>query len=101
MLESLRLVQTSAEAVEHCVPSPTMPAGGLIGKLHMDQAQVGETVAGVVELHGDDAGHAAGVRGNPGENEAARRIDFQVFTGVFDHAAVALHHEETPPPDVK
>jgi len=67
----------------------------------MDEAQVGEIVAGGAELHGDQAGYAARKWRNPGENEAAGSVYFQVLTGVFDDAAVALHHDAQPANDTK
>src|ERR1700682_3575743 len=99
--EPLVFVQTPAQAIEHRVPSPPMPAGSVIGQSRMDEPQVSETVTGGMKLDSDDARHVTGVGRNPGEDEAVRRLDFQVFTGVFDHATLALHHDAEPAADAE
>src|SRR5260370_16202263 len=67
----------------------------------MGKTQIRLGVAGGLEFDGDHARYAAGVRRDPGEHQAVRGIDLEVFARVFDYAAVPLHHDAQPPADAK
>src|ERR1700731_1411512 len=100
MVSVLRL-ETRVEAAEHRVPTPLMKARRRIGQPRMGKAQIRLGVAGGLEFDGDHAGDAAGVLGDPGENQATRGIDLEVFARVFDDPAVSLHHHAQLPADAK
>src|SRR5439155_15171374 len=71
--------EAAGQAIEHRAPPVAMRCGDRLGELAVDETELGRTLALGLELHGDQAGPGAGERGHPGEHQAPRGVDLDVF----------------------